>query len=357
VPNLYIITPEWTEQQWFNTGGTRAKKYLLAPDGKFYYFKRSQFKPSTAAKPGKDFKFEFWNEVIAYEVGTLLGFTVLRYDIAVDGELMGCISESMINSDREELIEGIKYLQAYSPDFDPAKKEHRGQYTFSLIEQALASAKIGHYIDALLEVIVLDAIIGNGDRHQENWAFIVHQHLITDVLSRAQDGRDSEYKKMTDRIISKLKESEDEFREQNKKLPESFYVPEVRFAPIYDSGSSLGRELLDETVDVFLDSEKELEKYVQRGTSEIHWNNKKLSHFDLIRNLLGTSYKATIINIIKRVIQNYEGAKIEALISAVDEKTPESLARYKIPETRKRLILKIITLRFEILRALINEGI
>jgi hypothetical protein len=76
LPILYNITEEWNEQPWFSTGGTRAKKYLQSPDSKFYYFKRSQL------KPGKDYRFEFWSEIIAYELGTQLGFNMLRYIIA-----------------------------------------------------------------------------------------------------------------------------------------------------------------------------------------------------------------------------------------------------------------------------------
>ncbi len=77
MPELFIITGEWNEQTWMNTGGTRAKKYLQAPGGKFYYFKRSNIKTLPVPRPGKDFKYEFWSEV-------LLGFNVLRYDIAID---------------------------------------------------------------------------------------------------------------------------------------------------------------------------------------------------------------------------------------------------------------------------------
>lgn len=88
---LFIISDDWNPQPWFSTGGTRAKKYLQAPDGKFYYFKRSQYKDPTDTKPGKDFKYEFWSEVIASEVGSMLGFNLLKYNIAIDGMIMGCI--------------------------------------------------------------------------------------------------------------------------------------------------------------------------------------------------------------------------------------------------------------------------
>ena len=110
---LYDITTQWNPQPWYSTGGTRAKKYIQSPEGKYYYFKRSQF------KPGKDYKFEFWSEIIACEIGESLGFNVLHYDIATDGDIMGCISASMIDPDKEELVEGIKYLQALDNTFTP----------------------------------------------------------------------------------------------------------------------------------------------------------------------------------------------------------------------------------------------
>lgn len=60
---LYDIST-WNSQPWYNTGGTRAKKYVQSRDGKYYFFKRSQL------KPGKDYKFEFWSEIIACQVGS-----------------------------------------------------------------------------------------------------------------------------------------------------------------------------------------------------------------------------------------------------------------------------------------------
>jgi len=357
LPRLFHITAEWTEQQWFNTGGTRAKKYLLAPDGKFYYFKRSQYKAPSETKAGKDFKYEFWNEIIAYEVGTLLGFKILQYDIAIDGEVMGCISKSMISSENQELIEGIKYLQAYSPRFDPANKEHRTWYTFDLIEDSLKSAKIGHFINDLLELIILDAIIGNGDRHQENWAVITRQQLVKDVIEAMEKKPGVKIGKFNKWVFKYYKWAVRQLQEKRQKLPKIYYTTDHDFAPIYDNGSSLGRELLNEKIEHFLSSNEELKKYVLKGSSEIHWQDKKVSHFDLIHNLINSSYGDTVKKIIERVIQRYDGMKIEQIIGEIDRDVPESHAGYRIPKSRKLLIYKIITLRFEILRTLINEGI
>jgi hypothetical protein len=122
---LYNIS-DWSEQSWWNTGGTRDKKIYLNPDdGELYYFKQS-FK-----KGQRDFKHEFWSEIIASEIGMILGFDILRYDIAIHGEVVGCISKSMISQASEELVEGGKYLQAFDNTFNPENVKQRNQYTLN----------------------------------------------------------------------------------------------------------------------------------------------------------------------------------------------------------------------------------
>ena len=356
MPELFIITEEWNEQFWFSTGGTRAKKYLQSPEGKFYYFKRSQL------KPGKDYHFEFWSEVIAYELGTMLGFNMLRYDIAISGDVMGCISESMINSEEEELIEGVKYLQAFAPTYDPALKEHQNRYTFDLIKNSLKRAELKNYMDGIVEIIVFDALIGNGDRHQENWAFINKSLPMHEAIEKMEnEDAMSKFNRFFRWLFKWLKkytaQIHKESKEKGKKMPSQLYISQVRIAPIYDSGSSLGRELLDDRVDKFLKSDDELNKYIDKGSAEIHWENKKLSHFELIQKLIHSGYNETVERIINRVLKKWNGPEIEQMVQDIDNLVPESHIMYKIPDSRKRLIFKIITLRRHRLEALINERV
>jgi hypothetical protein len=177
---LYNIS-EWNEQSWWNTGGTRDKKIYLNPeDGELYYFKQS-FK-----KGQRNYKHEFWSEIIASEIGKYLGFNILSYHIAIRGEVVGCISKSMINPESEDLIEGGKYLQAFDNTFKPENIKLRNQYTFDLIVNALVAFKKEKHLQDLVETIVFDALIGNSDRHQENWAIINTHTVISESIKEIE---------------------------------------------------------------------------------------------------------------------------------------------------------------------------
>jgi hypothetical protein len=327
VAALYDIT-DWNAQPWYNTGGTRAKKYVQSPNGEYYYFKRSQL------KPGKDYKFEFWSEIIACEVGSSLGFNVLLYDIATDGDIMGCISASIINPDKEELVEGVKYLQAHDNTFAPEDRSLRKLYTFQLIERALADFGLNKFIDQFIEIIVFDALIGNGDRHQENWAFINEYSSISRWAAQFHE------KSIPD--LSRLL--------INLRTPKSL-------APIYDNGSSLGRELSEEKVIQLLEDEVQLKRYINKGSSEIHWNNRKISHFDLIGQLSNSPYREMAKTVLERVGVRFSKTNIASIVSEIDNLVPESHAHYKIPFLRKQLIIRLICLRAEKLSTLLHERV
>jgi hypothetical protein len=96
----------WQEHQQFNTGGTRNKSVYQNPDTELMYFFKTSLK-----KIKIDYKYKFWSEIIASELGHFLGFNILKYDIAFNGNDVGCISKSMVDQNQKEsLIEGYKFL-------------------------------------------------------------------------------------------------------------------------------------------------------------------------------------------------------------------------------------------------------
>jgi len=301
----------WQELDFFNTGGTRNKAVFENPDtGELYYFKTS------LKKEGRDYKHEFWSEILASEIGRELGFNTLRYDIAyhkdVQGkEEIGCLSKSMIDTSRYKLSEGVNYLLAYNPNYNP--KDEKNLYTFNFIENALGKSLLKDKMHYVVKTIIFDSLIGNGDRHQENWGFIVPS-----------------------------------FQHENKDV--KIFIESLMsiFTPIYDSGSSLGRELTDERVDMLLRDSKMLEAYINRSDCKIRWEDKKISHFDLLKRIKeNVIYKEIIETEIKRIEKAFNRNSVENVVDSIDKKLPSNLKQHKLPENRKRLIKFFVSLRYE----------
>lgn len=305
----YYDISQWEEHQYYGTGGTRDKVVVENPEDRYlYYFKTS------LRKKVIDYKYEFWSEIIASEIGESLGLDILHYDVAWKDDRLGCLSKSMIIPLKEELQEGYKWLTGFDTTYDINDKD---AYTFQIIERLLTSRfKDEEFIRNIIEIIVFDSIIGNEDRHQENWSIIVTNKLVDKTTL---------------------------FRKK-KSVVETLYT----FAPIYDSGSSMGRELNDDKVAQMLKDQVQLEAYIRRGQSEIHWEGErgKQKHLDLISKIANYGYKEMVVEIIGKIRSNYKEETIVDVINTVDECLPEEHSSLKIPSSRKNFWIKLVSLRF-----------
>nr|WP_315144757.1 hypothetical protein [uncultured Flavobacterium sp.] len=91
-----------------------------------------------------------------------------------------------------------------------------------------------------------------------------------------------------------------------------------------------------------------IEAYIRKGESEIHWegNLKKRKHFELIELLL-ENYPTETKKYIERVKENYNSESIKEIIENIDINVPTDLINFKLSETRKQLMFKLVTLRIE----------
>lgn len=355
---LYNIS-DWSEQSWWNTGGTRDKKIYLNPDdGELYYFKQS-FK-----KGQRDFKHEFWSEIIASEIGMILGFDILRYDIAIHEGVVGCISKSMINQASEELVEGGKYLQAFDNTFNPKNVKQRNQYTFELIVSALNLFQKENHLAELIEVIVFDALIGNSDRHQENWGLINKHTSISQGIKLMENDLETEFTKKDlqkssvwyKRLLERLFYTDSGEVRQEIKQARLISSKETRFAPIYDSGCCFGRQLEDVAVTKMLTDEQEIIKFSNKGQSEIHWKNKKISHFELIEKIFQIpEYKPFIKNSLRKLTYKFNIEEIKNLVFNIDRDLINIGNPNILPLNRKEFIIKLLTLRVEKLEEMYSQ--
>ena len=325
-------------------------------DGELYYFKQS-FK-----KGQRDYKYEFWSEIIASEIGIMLGFDVLRYDIAIRENIVGCISKSMINQTSEELVEGGKYLQAFDNTFNPENVKERHQYSFELIVNALKEFQKQEHLSDLIEVIVFDALIGNSDRHQENWALVnVYSKFSETAKQIEEDIETGRFHTSIQTLPVFWKNILKTIFFTNKgEVRQGFKVaiglPKTRFAPIYDSGCSFGRELEDDAVTQMLKDEREIIRFVNKGQAEIHWENKKISHFELIEKITQRGeFKPFVINSLQKMVNGFDVDKVINVVSNIDIDLINSGNPNCLPKERKELIIKLLTLRFERLREIYSQ--
>ena len=139
----------------------------------------------------------------------------------------------------------------------------------------------------------------------------------------------------------------------NYKLSKSDLIAQAdlaphKFAPIYDSGCCLGREHTNEKVLKMLNDYQMIESYVRKGESEIHWEGffNKRKHFELVELLL-EQYPIETKKYISRVKEKYNSESIKKIIENIDINVPTNLINFKLSETRKQLMFKLVTLRIE----------
>ena len=349
---LYDIST-WSEQSWYNTGGTRNKKIYLNPeDSQIYYFKES------FNQGARDYKYEFWSEILASEIGRALGFPTLQYDIGKRGNVFGCISKSMINLEEEELVEGVKYLSSFDPNFILKDEKPGKKYTFKLINDSLVKLGLERYLANILDVIVFDALIGNSDRHQENWALITRMGYIGKNIQEIErswlQGIFSKPKKIGERLFKKMIEKDGKLRPELTQAKMLFNKPS-EFAPIYDSGCCFGRELSDDRIHELTLNNEMLRRYVLKGESEIHYEGEKLSHFELLKKLMQSNeHEGRIKKRIQLTTTRFKVEQVSEIVYNVDRSITDTGVYEGLPRLRKEFIVKLLTLRVEELRKLVD---
>jgi hypothetical protein len=188
--------------------GSKRKFWLCdSSTSRWYLFKYSR--PNTG---------EHWSEKVPCEVASLLGLPHARVELATCEGAAGVLVEDL-RPEREamSLLHGNELLVELDPAY-PSQRDYRvSEHTVERVERALREHNVGlpnssALVQALPTAIddsfglfvgylLLDAIVGNTDRHHENWGV---------VATRSAAGS---------RIL--------------------------QLAPTYDHASSLGRELDD----------------------------------------------------------------------------------------------------------------
>ena len=164
------------------------------------------------------------------------------------------------------------------------------QYTYeditSILTENMKSTNVTETVERFWDMFIVDALIGNFDRHGGNWGFIK---------------RDNKY----------------------------------RIAPVYDNGSSLYPKLnTDEKIAEVLASQEEIDKRIyQFPTSHIKVKNRKSSYFEVISSLQFEACNDAL----KRIVPRIDLERINRIIDEIEE----------ISELRKQFYKTMLQQRYE----------
>lgn len=174
---------------------------------------------------------EDWAEKVAAELAFAMRIPVARVELAEYGLRRGCISRSFLSAEAgEALVHGNELLAFHVTGYDRTKTFNQSDHTLANVVSAIQSLLdgtplVGPMLTTLASYMVLDALIGNTDRHHENWGLLIRFDLNAKQFK-------------------------------------------VGVAPSYDHASSLGRELLDLRRDELLRT-REIERYMSKGRGGI----------------------------------------------------------------------------------------
>lgn len=157
----------------------------LGTKEKFWVRLSAPNKSSTAHlfKIGRSGTGENWAERVAAEFARELGLPCADYDFAVFGDQKGVITKRFM-SDRAFFFPANTLLSRIVPNYDGTKKFDQPLYTVDL---CLSLVKRRSILPPLLSKIedgrsayqwfigylLFDCLIGNTDRHHENWGVVV----------------------------------------------------------------------------------------------------------------------------------------------------------------------------------------
>lgn len=236
---IFEVSEEGFEH--FEQMGSKSKFwYTDRADGQSYLFKSihtSDKLNNQVIRYGED-----WAEKIAFEIACLLGVPTAQYDLATYNGERGIRTKNFLMAG-EEMVFGNQLLEHIATISGAQLEKGQKSQTVSRVSVILerlivappkdwaATEHISDALDVFLGYLLLDVLIGNQDRHSENWGLV-----------QTHEGQ-------------------------------------IRLAESFDHAASLGRNELDEVRLRKLNSNAEQDKipsYVTRAKTHFYFGDRRL---------------------------------------------------------------------------------
>lgn len=310
-----IDVTKWRKDDEFSIFGigARDKKILWSPIESLdditadypYLFKESR----------KSCPDQFWMEVIAFVIGSNLGIEVPKAFPAImqkdNGDVIcGALIEWFYNPKKETFTHAADFFCKYIEEFDTKIGKH---HNIVDVIKLCRVASLKHNLQTnwrhwIADFILFDSLIGNSDRHQENWGVICGK-----VEKRGKD---------------------------------------IRLSPLYDNGTSLGHEKRTNKITCW--ENYRINKYLDKGYHHVRANREetecRLQHFELI-SMFAYKYESYKQLFIERLQFN-----IELLKHKIRELCKLEIDVNLTPE-RAEWIIRLLIKRYQRISLLLNMRI
>ena len=161
IVNIPLDAREDTEQL-----GSKPKFWVLLGEQRWLF---KEARPDT----GED-----WAEKVAAELAVAIGVRAATVELAVYGGRRGCLSLNFVDvQGGQALVHGNEILALRVTGYDRGKVFRQSDHTLENIDAAIrklfAPDRAEGVLTELAGYLVLDALIGNTDRHHENWGLLL----------------------------------------------------------------------------------------------------------------------------------------------------------------------------------------
>ncbi|MGZ8911312.1 MAG: HipA domain-containing protein [Methylococcaceae bacterium] len=249
---------------------------------------------------------QYWTEIIAYHVGCLLNVPVPPAFVAHDEDNHSCgaLIEWFLNyrdQPEERFVPGGDIMVSAISGYDRKKGQ---QHNFAVVERYLSTlaksknVEMSEWMPFWCDMLLFDALIGNTDRHQDNWGLLWGVGLENRIS--------------------------------------------VRMAPVFDNGTSLGYEILERNMDGFLNPSR-MQSYINKGRHHIRYelhSKEPAQHIELLELL--ASKNPEIAHRIKYKLDSFNIDRLRSII--------EFCTKFKIPipltEKRAEFVCHLIESRY-----------
>ena len=279
--------------------GARDKSLLYCPTPAPYYFLKADHRYLFKLSSSRGLE-QFWVEIFAYRLGIEMGIPVPPAFVAYDDneKQCGALIEWFYDTASEDYIAGGDYCQQYIPGFDRKKG---GQHNFETVAHIFQDLKITDWKIYWSKALLFDALIGNTDRHQDNWGIVETIEYVDDKRS----------------------------------------VKNMSISPVFDNGTSMGYEILASSFKNY-ESNDRLQRYVTKGKHHMRWALNDIfpmGHGEMIEKIAAVypETRAIMIDCLNKI--NAE----------IFEKILDDLVVFDIPfklsEERSTFMLELLKLR------------